>query len=413
MEALVIILIVIWAVKHSAGEGHLNWQSSKAANRRRTRGRSVPRRAASAVQHDFGYWLHQVLNGFPQARHGLADGWHAGRAAQVQGAAERQKARADHLSLRARLIPEIREHRRRQAEAIEQIRAARHPEPPAPDDDPGPAPQDGPTYSYGYEGSQSHWPAESATEAYDRARLASRDGDPWQVAQYPPGGGPGRTVATYRNGLPVSQAEPGHALSDITSLTPIRCMVHGTSCTWAEYADGTGEHRTPREEDDDPDLEMALFLSDLDVARERANPPTEGPDPMNQATSGGTPFGGSPFGAGATNRIGAGSGDTTYTQQLREFTAIRDDAEAQVNDARIKRMMNHLDILTSLGLDKDSLSEAASIDDALRQQQKAAQETLDAADAAIHGLKTRHGGIKQAVDDAPVDQPAQPEFYAD
>jgi hypothetical protein len=109
----------------------------------------------------------------------------------------------------------------------------------------------------------------------------------------------------------------------------------------------------------------------------------------------------------------AASGDTTYTQQLREFTAIRDDAEEEVNSVRVKRMMNHLDILTSLGLDKDSLAEAAAIDDALQEQQKAAQNTLDAADSAIHGLQTRHGGIKQAVDDAPVDQPAQPEFYSD
>jgi len=109
----------------------------------------------------------------------------------------------------------------------------------------------------------------------------------------------------------------------------------------------------------------------------------------------------------------AASGDTTYTQQLREFTAIRDDAEEEVNSVRVKRMMNHLDILTSLGLDKDSLAEAAAIDDALREQQKAAQNTLDAADGAIHGLQTRHGGIKQAVDDAPVEQPAEPSFYAD
>jgi len=110
---------------------------------------------------------------------------------------------------------------------------------------------------------------------------------------------------------------------------------------------------------------------------------------------------------------GTPSGDTTYTQQMREFTAIRDDAEAEVNSVRVKRMMNHLDILTSLGLDSASLAEAAAIDDALREQQKAAQNTLDAADAAIQGLKTRHGGIKQAVDDSPVDQSAQPEFYSD
>ena len=76
-------------------------------------------------------------------------------------------------------------------------------------------------------------------------------------------------------------------------------------------------------------------------------------------------------------------------------------------------MVNRLDILQSIGLDKDTLSDAAAIDDALQAQEKAAQQTLEAVDAAINGLEKRHGGIKEAVDDAPVDKPAEPEFYQD
>lgn len=108
---------------------------------------------------------------------------------------------------------------------------------------------------------------------------------------------------------------------------------------------------------------------------------------------------------------GTTSGDTTYTQQLQELQAIRRDAEEEVNSVRMKRMLNRLDVLTSLGLDSATLSEAAEIDDALREQQKAAQQTLDAADAAIHGLTQRHGGIQEAVDSSPVSKPAEPEFY--
>ena len=44
------------------------------------------------------------------------------------------------------------------------------------------------------------------------------------------------------------------------------------------------------------------------------------------------------------------SGDTTYTQQMRELEEIRRDAEAEVNDVRRKRMVNRLDVLMSLGL---------------------------------------------------------------
>jgi len=76
-------------------------------------------------------------------------------------------------------------------------------------------------------------------------------------------------------------------------------------------------------------------------------------------------------------------------------------------------MLNRLDVLTSLGLDRHTLSEAAEIDDALREQEKAAQQTLDATDAAISGLRQRHGGIKEAVDDSPADKAAEPEFYQD
>jgi type IV secretory pathway VirB10-like protein len=96
------------------------------------------------------------------------------------------------------------------------------------------------------------------------------------------------------------------------------------------------------------------------------------------------------------------SGDTTYAQELDELTKMRQDADKA-----------RLDILTSMALDPATLSEAADIDDALRQQEKAAQQTLDSVDAAISGLKTRHGGIKQAVDDSPVDKPADPEFYTE
>jgi hypothetical protein len=335
MEALILIIVVGYLAKKGVESGHLHWQSSKAANRRSTRGRPVSRRAASAVQHDAGYWLHQVLNGFPQTRHGVAAGWHAGRTAQAQGIADRRKARADHMALRARLAPEIREHLRRQAEALAAIRAAQQPVPEYLEPEPEPNPEDGRTYGLGWTGSPYDWPAASREEALAGAARSGTAERPYIATEYPPGGGPGRPIATY--------GEP---------------------------------------------------------ARQPPRPWPAAPRPaLSTPSTEGTPM--------------PPSGDTTYTQQLREFTAIRDDAEAQVNDVRVKRMLNHLDILQTLGLDKDSLAEAAAIDDALREQQKAAQNTLDAADSAIQGLRTRHGGIKQAADDAPVDRIADPAFYED
>jgi hypothetical protein len=303
MEALILAIIIAYAVKKAAESAHEHWQASRGANRRSTRGQPVRRRAASAVRHDTAYWAEQVRGGFPQVRHGLYMGWHAGRVAQLEGAQARAQARTDHAELRARVTEAVREQRRRQDEALQRIRAA------AAADLPGQAP-----------------------------------GDP--EPQAPP---PGTQAPRQRTG-------PVCPVCRVPTATPEPCPV-------CRLADG-GTPATPQQ----------------------STPTTEG-NPM--------------------------SGDTTYTQQLHELTEIRRDAEEEVNSVRRKRMANRLDVLMSLGLDKDTLSEAAAIDDALREQEKAAQQTLDAADAAIHGLQQRHGGIKSAVDDSPVDKPAEPEFYQD
>jgi hypothetical protein len=157
----------------------------------------------------------------------------------------------------------------------------------------------------------------------------STDGHPKEVAEYPPGGGPGRVTATYSGGQLVTSPAPGPSPTT-----------------------------------------------------------TEGNSTMPAS-------------------------DTTYTQQMSEYASLRRDAEEELNSATRKRMTSRLDILMSLGLDPASLAEAAAIDDALREQEKAARQALDATDAAIQGLSQRHGGIKAAVDDAPVDKPADAEFYAD
>jgi hypothetical protein len=223
-------------------------------------------------------------------------GWNAGKAAQLQGREARAKARADHADLRARTTEAVREQRRRQAEALERIRAA----------------------------------------------AAGADPEP------EPG------------------ADPEPAAEDCRE------------CGRPLGPDDTGTlHDACRKR-----IELVMAGGNAQ------------PSPSN--TEGNTM-----------------SGDTTYTQQMSELQAIRRDAEEEVNSVRRKRMVSRLDILQSLGLDKNTLSEAADIDDALQAQEKAAQQTLDATDAAIHGLKQRHGGIKEAVDDAPVDKPAEPEFYQD
>jgi hypothetical protein len=67
---------------------------------------------------------------------------------------------------------------------------------------------DGRTYSWGPADSPSGWPANGPEAAHNWARHMSTDGGkPQVVTEYPPGGGPGRTIATYLNGKPA----PDHA----------------------------------------------------------------------------------------------------------------------------------------------------------------------------------------------------------
>ena len=76
---------------------------------------------------------------------------------------------------------------------------------PAAEDQPEEA--DRPTYSFGHARQQAAWPVPSLEEATARARQMSAGGEPYVVTEYPPGGGPGRTVATYVYGKPSQPTE--------------------------------------------------------------------------------------------------------------------------------------------------------------------------------------------------------------
>ena len=75
----------------------------------------------------------------------------------------------------------------------------------------------GPTYSFGHAGRRAAWPVPSLEQATARARQMSADGEPYAVTEYPPGGGPGRTVATYVYGKPSTKTTEGS-----TTMPPSR-----------------------------------------------------------------------------------------------------------------------------------------------------------------------------------------------
>ena len=85
---------------------------------------------------------------------------------------------------------------------------------------------DGRTYSWGPADSPSGWPAHSPEAAHRWARHMSTDGGkPQVVTEYPPGGGPGRTIATYVNGKPApdhTDTDGGTTSMAVSKITPDR-----------------------------------------------------------------------------------------------------------------------------------------------------------------------------------------------
>ena len=102
--------------------------------------------------------------------------------------------------------------------------------------------------------------------------------------------------------------------------------------------------------------------------------------------------------------------DVTYDQLMAEAQKVINEAEAELARLKMSRIGNMVEGMVGLVNDSQSLSRAAEIDEALRQQMKAAGQVLDSAQAFRDGLRHDHGGMNEAHQDAPV-KGAQPEFY--
>jgi hypothetical protein len=77
----------------------------------------------------------------------------------------------------------------------------------------------GPTYSFGRVDQPSAWPADDPEEAHSRARQMSTSGNPWVVTEYPPGGVPGRTIATYVHGKPSQPSTEGSTTMSASKIS--------------------------------------------------------------------------------------------------------------------------------------------------------------------------------------------------
>ncbi len=125
-----------------------------------------------------------------------------------------------------------------------------------------PDPGTGPTYSWGPADGPYGWPADDPETAHRWAQHMSTGGKPQVVTEYPPGGGPGRTVATYVNGKPVQPSTEGSTMTDPDarprSRRPGGSAGGGCSPAWKTLTAETGDF----EPEDDGHL-MAWMASEV------------------------------------------------------------------------------------------------------------------------------------------------------
>jgi hypothetical protein len=102
--------------------------------------------------------------------------------------------------------------------------------------------------------------------------------------------------------------------------------------------------------------------------------------------------------------------ETTYDQQIVAANKIISEAEQDVARLRTAQIAQQVEALATLRLDSGSLDRAAGIDDGIQAQIKAAQQTLDAAQAFRDGLIRDHGAVNEAHQAAPQGG-AERDFY--
>ena len=120
-----LFIIALWdigktAVKHARDD----YGKSKAGKVKKAEKEAAPasltppQRKTLVRRHATGYWLSEILHGFPVTREGWRAGWIAHRTARAEERARVVDEQGRHADAQESLAGRIREHRRRQAEVL-------------------------------------------------------------------------------------------------------------------------------------------------------------------------------------------------------------------------------------------------------------------------------------------------------
>ena len=396
-------------------------------------GGNLPQRKARAVarRNSAGWWLREAGSGFPVARTGWHAGWIAHKTEALQHRARREEARTLHGDVQASVLEELPKHKQRQAEArarrdailaqlddappsgakgrkaVEEAAGAvilpfvRRPRPAAPlpsdtvgepEGQPEPGPVAGPRLS-------DHVESGDPLCGSCRGTGAGEDGNGTCPECRGWGHGPGNPDAPKLPADAICQAcgnpgRPGDPVVQDGNHRLHRSHITDDIARRAERLNGGSPSADTARDPTDPTTEGEHVTTDTDEYALKPGGSLWDPIENNGQQSGTpTPTGGAP--------MATATAETTYDQQLAAANDVISSAEQALAELKRQRLAQKVENLASLGLDSGSLSRAADIDDSLKEQEKLAQRTIDAATSFRDGLRRDHGNVNEAHQNSP------------
>lgn len=355
-------------------------------------------RSAVASRHATGYWAAEILHGFPVTRTGWHAGWLAHKTAAEHQRAVRDAAQTTHLETVASFAPGRAEHKRRQEALREEISE---------------------TIARAPEGQRTgRRAAQKARDevAAKRAEREHRETAPPVVIDTPirarnaensdwlrPGespcagcGGSGRNDAgddacPACRGFGSAPADPNSPSAEPGAI----CGACGRAGTPGDpvlaAAGGYGIHQSHARE------QTAAYRHALDRMVRARNP-----QPLSETTASPTTTEGAP-------PVSDTSFATVHAQSAAMTAAADQDlAEIRTRRAQAQQMAEEMQ---AAGVNGQTLAAAMDLADRYAELEAAAAAAGEQASAVGTTLQREHGGIEEAVNDAPIPQPAQPEFY--
>ena len=341
-------------------------------------GMSAARRKRMAARHDTGWLASEVLHGFPVTRTGWHAGWLSHKTAAVHQKAIRDEARRTHADVQDSLREAVGKEADQNVTAI--------------------------TGAAGGSDLTRKQTADTLakvipiTAAKGASEGVSEEGSQEAVPEAPEPG-PYAPQATSPDAEPAAPGithcqacgHEGRPGDELVTKEPEGWKVHQS-----HFKDpDSGFYEPPADEDGWPSGIPHKRKSDPAATEGAGMPATDDYSTIN--------------GMG-TGRARPGNADATYDQSIAAAKQIISECDQEIARLRTHRLGNLVDSLSGMSLDSGSLGRAAEIEDGLRAQQKAAQQTLDSAQAFHDGLQRDHGAVNEAHQSAPQGG-AEREFY--